>query len=121
MIDVENYKAKSGRHAGKGKGYDDSVTPASNSLRRKRRFLQDYKMDIGCENEECRWDDEFTPEMLHFDHLDPSLKHPGLKTRGSRRGLASLSWKELVIEISKCQIICANCHAKKTVDEGEHI
>lgn len=50
-------------------------------------------------------------ESLEFDHIDPSSKHPALKTTGAMWG-----WKPERIreELSKCQLLCKPCHIKKS-------
>ena len=51
--------------------------------------------------------------LLEFDHIDPSTKSFSIA-----RGLTStLSWDKILAEISKCQILCANCHKLKTAEE----
>jgi hypothetical protein len=52
---------------------------------------------------------------LQFDHIDPALKRFNITEAVRRRvGLATLK-----IEIAKCAVRCANCHAIKTArDQG---
>lgn len=45
---------------------------------------------------------------LEFDHVDPSKKSFGI-SQAVRLGYR---WKDVVIEIEKCRILCANCHKK---------
>lgn len=46
--------------------------------------------------------------MLQFDHRDPKDKsnHVG--------SLVSRSRKRLEDEVGKCDVLCANCHARRT-------
>lgn len=46
---------------------------------------------------------------LHFNHIDPSNK--------VRNVSACHSVKAVKEEIRKCEVLCANCHAIKTVEE----
>jgi len=54
---------------------------------------------------------ETHPATLDFDHIDPSIKSfdIGRAVAGSHRG-----WDSIYKEIQKCQVMCANCHRKKT-------
>lgn len=55
---------------------------------------------------------------LQFDHIEPSLKRFNITEAVRRRvGLATLK-----IEIAKCEVRCANCHAIKTArDQGWYV
>jgi hypothetical protein len=97
---------------------DNTVCAATRSLRRKRDFIQEIKMEKGCECFTCKWSGEFTPEMLAFDHIDPASKHARLRNKNC--GFVSLSWQDLITEISKCRVVCHNCHFKHTIAEGHH-
>jgi transposase len=44
---------------------------------------------------------------LHFHHLDPSSKQFHLSMHGAARSLASAR-----VEMAKCVLLCANCHAE---------
>lgn len=52
---------------------------------------------------------ETDPDVLEFDHRDPATKKFGVTRAGS---LAAVKR-----EIAKCDIRCANCHARKTAQE----
>lgn len=51
--------------------------------------------------------------VLGFHHRDPSTKNTRLKGRG-RVGIANLSWPDLEAEMTKCDVLCANCHLIET-------
>ena len=54
---------------------------------------------------------EADPVVLQFDHLrDKEYNISDMIRRG-------LSWKNIKNEIDKCQILCANCHARKTAEQ----
>lgn len=74
---------------------------------RKRQRLDEVKSLQG-----CRVCGETDPVVLDFDHLDPSLKHPKLRTVGGNWG--KLSWGEMEQELGKVQVLCANDHRRKT-------
>lgn len=44
---------------------------------------------------------------LTFHHIDPEKKDFGIS-----RLLKIASWKEIKRELSKCQILCTNCHSE---------
>lgn len=45
--------------------------------------------------------------VLEFDHLRD-------KTFEISRKLSDLSWEGLLLEIAKCDVVCANCHRRRT-------
>src|SRR5881409_2593894 len=52
----------------------------------------------------------FAPYVMQFDHRDPSTKKFWLTS--SRAILKNR--QELIAEVEKCDIVCANCHAIRT-------
>lgn len=51
---------------------------------------------------------------LEFDHIDPATKDPKIKG-DTRQGFPwSWSWNRIEIELSKCQLLCEDCHKQKT-------
>lgn len=50
----------------------------------------------------------FPPECMDFDHRDGTIK------RGTISQLLSHSWDQILSEIAKCDLICANCHRIRT-------
>ncbi len=52
----------------------------------------------------------FAPHQMDFDHRDPLLKAFGLTT--SRAMLVSRN--DLLAEVAKCDVVCANCHRLRT-------
>ena len=50
----------------------------------------------------------FPPEVMQWDHL------PGLPKRGDITMLRGLSKHEILDEIAKCELVCANCHTIRT-------
>lgn len=48
------------------------------------------------------------PLVLEFDHLDPKIKSFDIKR------LTRKSKNKIIEEIAKCQILCRNCHMRKT-------
>jgi hypothetical protein len=71
-------------------------------LRRARaKWLHDYKRDVGCES--CGFSH---PAALDFHHLDPNEKIAEV----SKMAHSLVPIEQLIDEISKCTILCANCH-----------
>ena len=52
---------------------------------------------------------ETNPVVLDFDHRDPSLKRSEVA-----RLAASRPWAQVLNEIAKCDVRCANCHRRRT-------
>ncbi len=71
-----------------------------------RQFVYNYLSTHPCV--ECG---ERDPRVLEFDHLGNKDKAIAEMIRDG----ASISTLER--EIAKCQVLCANCHRKKTADE----
>lgn len=51
--------------------------------------------------------EERDPVVLEFDHLRDKLFSIGL-------ALSSRSWPSILDEMRKCEVVCANCHRKRT-------
>ena len=59
---------------------------------------------------DCGEDDIY---VLDFDHVEPSLKEYGICNMvSSKRPL-----EEILNEVKKCQIRCANCHRRRTAKQ----
>jgi hypothetical protein len=52
---------------------------------------------------------ETDPLILDFDHRDPSSKRTEVARLASRK-----PWPQVLVEIQKCDVRCANCHRKRT-------
>jgi hypothetical protein len=74
-----------------------------------RDWINEYKHTHPCEI--CG---EADIRCLQFHHKDPSEK------RFLLSGNQSLDLTKIKEEISKCRIMCANCHAKETFDRGQN-
>jgi hypothetical protein len=58
---------------------------------------------------DCGWNDPDLPEALEFDHRDPAMKSFGIAREAAKR-----SWQEIEAEITKCDVVCAICHRRRT-------
>ncbi len=93
--------------------YEDNVeyyvkkakTIKQNAVKRNRQKVFEYLLNHPCVD--CGEED---PVVLQFDHV-----------RGSKKCAVSMllynSWKLVEEEIAKCEIRCANCHARKTAKQ----
>jgi len=51
-------------------------------------------------------------DNLEFDHINPATKKFAIGNQ------ASTSWRRLVIEVKKCQLLCYGCHKTKSAAES---
>ena len=78
-----------------------------NRAKQNKKNLTDLKESISCSA--C---DEYYPACcMDYHHLDPSIKEKGVSQM-----ISGNSWKKIEEEISKCILVCANCHRK--IHEG---
>ena len=82
-----------------------------NDRKVKREFLNKYKLNAGCEI--CGYKEH--PVALHLDHIDPSQK----KIKPSQ--LKKYSKASIMKELSKCRVLCANCHSVETFKNNHHM
>jgi hypothetical protein len=59
---------------------------------------------------------EKDPIVLDFDHLEPSTKVKNIAKFLS----GHTSWNTILKEISKCRVLCANCHRRHTYKQQSH-
>ena len=71
----------------------------------KRQFIWDY-----LSNNPCIICGESDPIVLEFDHRDPSEKEGGI----SDMITTGISMDKVILEIKKCDVLCSNCHKRKT-------
>lgn len=66
------------------------------------------------EDKSCAHCPENDPIVLEFDHLQDK--------KGNISNLVNVgNWDVVLEEIQKCQILCANCHNRKTAKEKNHL
>ncbi len=80
------------------KGYTDRAKKS------RRQAIAEYKLERGCHI--CGYKGH--PDALHFDHL------PGCDKKGNISQIYRGKWADVLKEIAKCQVLCANCHAIET-------
>lgn len=82
----------------------------SNTLsERRRRQLQELKLAFGCTD--CGYKDH--AEALQFDHLP---QYPKSFNLSQTIALSRITETELLDELAKCEVVCANCHAIRTAE-----
>jgi len=107
-------------HAEHQKLTRDSDKKSSNKriqeLREERRNeLRKIAIDFLIQNP-CKKCGEKDPVVLEFDHRDPKEKEFCISN-----GLRSVpSVERFKLEISKCDVLCANCHRRKTAKENKN-
>jgi len=85
--------------------YVDQARARKQALRWERAtYLLEYFASHPCTD--CG---ESDPVVLEFDHLDAETK---LFNVG--QALAYRRWQSILEEIEKCEVVCANCHRRRT-------
>lgn len=74
---------------------------------RNRKNCYDYLLKHSCVD--CG---ESDPVVLEFDHLRDKVNNISRMIRNS------LSWEAILHEIQKCEVVCANCHKRRTAKRG---
>ena len=87
-----------------------NMTPYSKRFNRHqyiRYCIREYKKSIGCEI--CK--KEFDPVALDLHHKDPEMKK---FTISQFNKVKKITNSQLLKELDKCIVVCANCHRKLT-------
>ena len=90
-------------------GYKNLLT--RNKLKRRRRshWIGRYKVAKGC----CICGYNKSKYALDFHHRDPSQKKFNASVR-----MFNMKLKTIMLEIRKCDIMCANCHRIESFGGG---
>lgn len=95
---------------GQGKNRKERLREQSQKLKiYNRNYVWNYLSNHPCII--CGEDD---PVVLEFDHRDPSEKFKEISK------LMNYSTKRIIDEIDKCDVLCANCHRRKTAVQFNH-
>lgn len=57
----------------------------------------------------------FPPVCMEFDHRDADMKLDSVSSLVGR----GASWDRINLEITKCDLLCANCHRIRTASRGD--
>ena len=79
----------------------------------KNNRIMSYEFKLGNPCVECG---ESDPIVLEFNHVDPTDK----KYNISEMVNGGHSWKSIMNEIEKCEVLCANCHRRRTAGDFEY-
>lgn len=96
-------KTQAYREAGKYDGYH------SNKRAKRRELLSRIKLERGCAR--CGYNEH--PAALDFNHLDPTEK-------AFRISSDVTSLEKTLLEIEKCEVLCANCHRIHTYEQNHY-
>lgn len=78
-------------------------------LARRLSIVNKIKVDSGC----CECGYNKHPSALDFDHIDPSKKLFDIS-----RKIVFSKFSDLMEEIKKCRVVCANCHRIHSYESG---
>lgn len=101
-------RAKESYERNKEKVKKRCAEAAKTRILERRKYIYEYLSKHPCIK--CGEDD---PRCLDFDHIEPDNKDLAI----SRAIWNNWSMKRLNNEIEKCQILCANCHRKRTAEQ----
>ena len=103
---------KQEHYAANKRRYVDQARHRKRVLAEQRTlYLLDYFADHPCAD--CG---ERDPMVLEFDHLD---EHEKVFDVG--HALPFRAWSSILAEIAKCDVVCANCHRRRTARRGGHL
>lgn len=83
---------------------------------RVTEFIVQYKKARSCVD--CSFPGSEFPYVLDFDHIDTGVTKKFNIGSWSR---AVLSIEAIELEIKKCELVCANCHRKRTFSKKQKL
>lgn len=90
--------------------YVDQARRRTEAVARERvKWLIDFFRENPCVD--CG---ESDPVVLEFDHLRD-------KKFNISKALRDRSWKSILAEMAKCEVVCANCHRRRTARTRRHL
>lgn len=84
------------------KGHRKNICNSCNANRRRAEIKQKMVAYKGGSCERCGYSRSI--RALNFHHLDRTLKNFNLSKAYTKK------WNLIVLELDKCQLLCANCH-----------
>jgi len=76
-------------------------------VKENRKHLLEYFSEHTCVD--CPEND---PVVLEFDHLIREDKKMGIA-----KMMQDYTWSQIIEEIEKCEVVCANCHKRRTAKQ----
>jgi hypothetical protein len=98
-----------------GNAHDEHLRNVNERKKVAREVARQYVFDY-LKTHPCVKCGESDPRVLDFHHRDPVQK----ETEVSKMVVNGLSLGRLQQEMDKCDVLCANCHRKLTIDERKH-
>lgn len=82
---------------------------------RRERLRTEFrtKMLEYLSSKSCQECGEADIRVLELDHLDPKMKSFNI----SQAVKLGHSWATVLTEVDKCQVLCANCHKRRTAQQ----
>jgi hypothetical protein len=96
----EHYRRNKDRYIHQARAFHERI------YLHRTEWLLDYFMLHPCVD--CG---ESDPVVLEFDHLRD-------KRTGITKVIANGSWAKFLAEIEKCEVVCVNCHRRRTAERG---
>ncbi len=93
--------------------YGDAYKERAKLRRAKVKRNLQINLMAYLEDKACRICGESDIRTLEFDHLDSTTKRFGIATAITD----GRKWSDVLEEIERCQILCANCHKKRTATQ----
>lgn len=87
-------------------------SPRARKRSERYSLVQQIKIERGCND--CGYNKN--GYALQFDHMDGFEK----KEAVSNLIRSDYGWDTIMAEIDKCEVVCANCHAIRTKERGQH-
>jgi hypothetical protein len=96
----EHYRANKQRYIAAARQRNKAL------LEERTHYMVDFLREHPCVD--CG---ESDPVVLEFDHLRD-------KKFGIADGIRNRNWQDVLDEIAKCEVVCANCHRRRTAKRG---
>lgn len=106
------YNTNTGHCTAKYQSKKVSSEANKRSVNKKLEYMKRYKLFVGCAF--CGYKKHYA--ALEFDHIKPDEKLGTISQAYKGWGM-----KKLKDEIRKCQVLCANCHRVKTMEEKDYL
>lgn len=93
--------------------YKESYLKRARQRRRQLKREYQIRMLEYLKDKACITCGENDIRVLELDHIDPATKLFSI----SQSVKLGFSWTDVVEELKKCQVLCANCHKRRTAEQ----